>query len=80
MSKSTDRTVYKTAVGWANKRNEAERAEGVYSTQKEAIDAAHKNLKASGGGELTIQGRDGLFRDKDTISPGNDPCPPKDKR
>lgn len=36
-------------------------------------------LKNQGGGELTIAGRDRKFRSKDTIKPGNDPCPPKDK-
>jgi len=79
MSKPQDRTVYKVPGGWANKRNSAERAEGIYTTQSQAADAARQNLQNSGGGELTIQGRDGRFRDKDTIAPGNDPCPPKDK-
>jgi hypothetical protein len=80
MSKSNNRTVYKTPTGWANKRNGAERAEGIYPTQREASEAAHENLQNSGGGELTIQGREGRFREKNTIPPGNDPCPPKDKR
>jgi hypothetical protein len=79
MFKPQDRTVYKTPEGWANKRNGAERAEGIYSTQREAAKAARQNLQNSGGGELTIQGENGRFRDKDTIVPGNDPCPPKDK-
>jgi len=80
MSKPQDRTVYMTPNGWANKRNGAERAENIYSTQLEASKAARQNLKNSGGGELTIQGENGRFRDKDTVPPGNDPCPPKDKR
>lgn len=80
MSKAQDRIVYKTPEGWANKRNGAERAEGIYSTQREAVEAARQNLQNSGGGELTIQGVVGRFRDKDTIAPGNDPCPPKDKK
>lgn len=80
MSKPQDRTIYQTPTGWANKRNSAGRPEGIYSTQKEAIDAARQNLKNSGGGEMTIQGMDGRFREKDTVPPGNDPCPPKDKQ
>ncbi len=80
MSKPQDRTIYQTPNGWANKRNGAGRPEGVYSTQKEAIDTARQNLKNSGGGEMTIQGKDGRFREKDTVPPGNDPCPPKDKQ
>lgn len=80
MSKPQDRIVHKAPNGWANSRNGARRAEGIYPTQHEAIEAARQNLQHAGGGELTIQGRDGRFRDKDTIAPGNDPCPPKDKR
>lgn len=36
-------------------------------------------LKNQGGGELITKGLNGKFRSKDTIAPGNDPCPPKDK-
>ncbi len=49
MSKAQDRIVYKTPEGWANKRNGAERAEGIYSTQREAVEAARQNLQNSGG-------------------------------
>ena len=80
MAKLHNRTVYKAHSGWANSRNGAERAEGIYPSQREAIAAARENLQNAGGGELTIQGRDGRFRDKNTIYPGNDPCPPRDKR
>lgn len=80
MSKPQDRIVYKTPDGWANKRNGAERAEGIYTTQREAMEAARTNLQNSGGGELTIQGENGRFREKNTIPSGNDPCPPKDQR
>lgn len=73
MSKDQDRTVYRHKDGWAEKRNDSERAGSVHDTQKEAQKAAKKKLRKSGGGELTTQGRDGKFRSKDTISPGNDP-------
>jgi hypothetical protein len=36
-------------------------------------------LGNQGGGELTIKGRDGLIRSKDTVAPGNDPNPPRDR-
>ncbi len=36
-------------------------------------------LGNSGGGELITKGRNGKIRSKDTIKPGNDPNPPKDK-
>ena len=80
MSKKQDRTVSKRRDGkWQNKRSDKGRATSVHDTQKDAVDAAKENLSNQGGGELTIMGRDGKIRSKDTISPGNDPNPPKDK-
>lgn len=80
MSKGRDRTIYKTHDGdWVNKRNDSDRASSIHNTQKDAIDAARNMLKNQGGGELTVKGLDGKIRSKDTIPPGNDPCPPKDK-
>lgn len=80
MSKPQDRTVSKRPDGtWANKRNDSDRASTVHSTQQQAIEAARQMLHNQGGGELTVQGRDGHFRSKDTIAPGNDPNPPKDR-
>jgi uncharacterized protein YdaU (DUF1376 family) len=74
-----DRTVYKNEDGdWVNKRNDADRASSVHDTQKAAEDAAREMLRNQGGGELTTQGRDGKFRSKDTIEPGNE-SPTKDK-
>jgi hypothetical protein len=80
MSKDQDRTVFQRDDGtWVNKRNDAERASSVHTTQKEAAEAAREMLGNQGGGELSIKGRDGQIRSKDTIHPGNDPCPPRDK-
>lgn len=79
MSKDRDRTVYKRGDEWVNKRNDSDRASSVHTTQEEAEDAAREMLRNQGGGELTTQGRDGLFRSKDTIYPGNDPYPPRDR-
>jgi len=80
MSKSQDRTVYRRDDGqWANKRNDAGKASSLHPTQQEAESAARENLRHQGGGELTTQGRDGKFRSKDTIAPGKDPCPPRDR-
>lgn len=77
MSKDQDRIVYKRGDSWVNKRNDAGRASSTHATQGEAINAARDMLKNQGGGELTIKGRDQQIRAKDTISPGNDPHPPK---
>lgn len=80
MSKDRDRTVFRRADGqWINKRNDSDRASSVHTSQFEAEAAARDNLKNQGGGELTTKGRDGRIRSKDTISPGNDPNPPKDR-
>lgn len=80
MSKKQDRVVSRRPNGkWANKRNDASRASSLHGTQAEAIAAARANLQNQGGGELTTLGRNGKIRSKDTIPPGNDPLPPRDK-
>lgn len=79
MSKDRDRTVYRRGDEWINKRNDADRASSKHTTQKEAEQAARTMLHNQGGGELTTKGLDGRIRSKDTISPGNDPNPPRDK-
>ncbi|HYX09259.1 MAG TPA: DUF2188 domain-containing protein [Bacteroidales bacterium] len=77
---NNDRSVYRRSDGkWANKKDSASKASSVHDTQKDAAKAAKKNLNNQGGGELKIMGRDGKIRSKDTISPGNDPFPPRDK-
>jgi len=78
MSKGKDRTVYRSNGKWAQKRNDKGRAASLHDTQKDAEDKARSMLRKQGGGELTTQGRDGKFRSKDTIAPGNDPLPPRD--
>lgn len=80
MSKDRDRTVSQRPDGsWANKRSDAQKASSVHPTQKAAVQAAKTMLGNQGGGELTTKGVDGKIRSKDTIAPGNDPNPPKDK-
>ena len=58
----------------------AERASSLHRTQREAIERARELVANSGGGEVTIKGRDGRIRDSDTVAPGNDPSPPKNKK
>lgn len=80
MSKGRDRTVYRRPDGrWANQRNDSGRASSLHETQGEAIRIAREMLQNQGGSELTTAGRDGLFRSKDTIPPGRDPLPPRDR-
>jgi hypothetical protein len=80
MSKENDRSVFQRPDGtWVNKRNSADRASTLHTTQKEAEQAAREMLKNEGGGELTTMGENGRIRSKDTIAPGNDPFPPRDR-
>lgn len=79
MSKGRDRTISRRPDGsWENKRNDANRASSVHATQADAIAAGREMLGNQGGGELSVKGRDGHIRSKDTIPPGNDPFPPCD--
>ena len=80
MSKGRDRTISRRPDGtWENKRNDAEKASSLHETQRQAEQAANEMLRNHGGGELAVKGVDGRIRSKDTIPPGNDPNPPKDK-
>ena len=79
MSKGRDRTVWKRPDGWANRRHDAAKASSVHETQGEAIKAAKHMLKNQGGGDLTVIGEDRRIVSKDTIAPGRDPYPPRDK-
>lgn len=75
-----DRTISRRPDGtWANKRDGATRAGSLHDTQREAIDAARNTMGNTGGGELKVKGVNGRIRSKDTIPPGNDPNPPKDR-
>ena len=79
MSKGRDRTVYRRGNEWVNKRNDSSRASSTHSTQRGAEQAARRMLGNQGGGELTTKGLNGRIRSKDTIAPGNDPFPPRDR-
>ena len=65
---------------WEVKAPSADRASGVFGTQREAIDRGKEIVGNSGGGEVQIRGRDGRIRDSDTVKPGNDPFPPRDTK
>jgi hypothetical protein len=66
--------------GWAVRKSGADRASARTNTQSQAIGRARQIVRNAGGGEVRIHGRDGKIRDSDTIAPGNDPNPPRDKR
>ena len=63
-----DRYVVKRDDGWAVKKENAERASGVFRTQEEAIDRAREivNRSSRSDGQVRVQGPDGRFRDSDS--------------
>ena len=66
--------------GWDVKKPGSGRASSHHDTQAEAEMRAKEILGNDGGGEAVIHGRDGKIRDSDTVPPGNDPMPPRDKK
>ena len=79
MSKN-DRYVVKHGEGWAVKRAGVQTPESVHGKQIEAECSAKKSVRTLGGGEVRLQGRDGRWRDSDTVAPGKDPNPPCDRK
>ena len=65
--------------GWNAKKDSASRISYHGDTQKEVEVKAKDLSRNSGGGEVRIKDINNKFRDSDTVYPGNDPCPPKDK-
>jgi len=53
---------------------------GHYDTQAEAEKAAKEFSANTGGGEVRIHSPKGPIRDSDTVAPGHDPNPPRDKK
>jgi uncharacterized protein DUF2188 len=65
--------------GWDVEKPGASRVSAHTATQAEAIARGREIVHNAGGGELRIHGQDGVIRRSDTIAPGNDPYPPRDK-
>lgn len=75
-----DRYVVKHGKGWAVKKGGSATPESVHAKQSGAEQAAKSTVRGLGGGEVRIQGRDGKWRDSDTVAPGRDPNPPRDRK
>ncbi len=73
------RHVVKDGDDWVVKKPGAERVSSRHDTQREADQRAAEILRKAGGGERVTHGVDGRIRSKDTIAPGHDPNPPRDK-
>jgi len=73
------RDVVKDGDDWVVRKPGAERASSRHDTQRDADVRAAEILRNAGGGERVTHGVDGKIRSNDTIAPGRDPNPPKDK-
>lgn len=80
MSRNERHVVKNDDGGWDVRKPGSDKASAKLPTQADAIDRAREIVGNSGGGEVVIHGRDGKIRDSDTVSPGNDPNPPKDRK
>jgi hypothetical protein len=80
MGRNERHVVPNPAGGWDVKAPGAERSSAHTETQEQGIDRVREIVHNSGGGEVVIYGRDGHIRDSDTVPPGHDPFPPRDKR
>jgi hypothetical protein len=66
--------------GWAVKTPGKAHPNSTHRIQNAAETAAKQAVKTGGGGEVVVHGRDGRFRDSDTVAPGRDPNPPRDTK
>jgi hypothetical protein len=76
MSNKRDIHVVPHENGWATRKENAERAGGVYDTKSEALEHGRHQARREGV-ELVIHRKDGTIHDSDSY--GNDPNPPKDR-
>jgi Uncharacterized protein conserved in bacteria (DUF2188) len=80
MSRNERHVVPDSDGGWNVVGPGAERSSGHFQSQGEAIDRAREIVRNSGGGEVVIHRPSGLIRDSDTVPPGHDPFPPRDRK
>lgn len=66
--------------GWQVTKPGASRPSAVLPTQAQTEQRAREILRGDGGGEVVTHRPDGRIRDSDTVPPGNDLYPPRDKR
>lgn len=70
---TTNRNVVPNSRGGWDVTGAGTQASAHTKTQAQAIDRAKEIVGNRGGGEVSISGRDGKIRAKDTVAPGNDP-------
>lgn len=75
-----DRFVVNRGDKWAVMKPHARRASALVDRQADGEKRAKEIVHNLGGGEVRVQGRDGKWRDSDTVAPAKDPFPPRDKK
>lgn len=80
MGKNDRHVVKNPEKGWDVKAGGAKRASANERTQAAAEKRAKDIVANAGGGEVVIHDRKGRIRDKDTVAPGHDPNPPRDRK
>ena len=80
MSRNERHVVPSRDGGWDVVAPGSSRASAHVDTQAAGIDRAREIVGNSGGGEVVIHRPDGRIRDSDTVAPGNDPFPPRDRK
>jgi Uncharacterized protein conserved in bacteria (DUF2188) len=80
MSKKSGRHVVPARAGGWDGHPGSERASSHHNTHRAAIDRAREIVQNEGGCEVVIHDRQGLILDSDTVAPGRDPNPPRDRR
>lgn len=68
-----DYNVYQRGEQWVGQRMDASRISVAADTQAAAYNATRDLTARNGGGEISLHGRDGRIRDKNTIAPAKDP-------
>lgn len=58
----------------------AKRASATAPTKVVATQKAKTIVRNQGGGEVTFRDKQGRIADSDTVRPGNDPFPPRDRK
>jgi hypothetical protein len=81
MSNDNNRHVVPNADGgWDVVKPDGKRPSAHRDTQADAVSRAKEIVHNAGGGEVRTHGRDGKIRNSDTVAPGNDPFPPRDRK
>lgn len=80
MNKNNRHIVPNQGGGWDVGDPGAARASAHTATQADALRRERTIVGNTGAGEVVIHGGNGQIRDSDTIAPGNDPYPPRDRK